>query len=84
MQSYLFIGGNQDSLNSPVPPDQDTVQLPAGVAGKETYIRDTLAVGDAAITIFRHESVTPEQVLNLLISHYKAWAVNRPGERRHS
>ena len=79
MQSYLFIGGGQDSLNVPVPPDLDTVQLPAGVTGKETYIRETLSVGDASIVIYRSESLTPEQVLGLLVKYYKAWCVNRPG-----
>ena len=29
-----------------------------------------------------HESLTPEQALNRLVEHYKAWAVNRPGGRR--
>jgi len=71
MQSYLFIGGGQDSLNVPVPPDLDTVQLPAGVTGKETYIRETLTVGDVFITIYRHESLTSEQVLNRLVESYK-------------
>jgi len=81
MQSYLFIGGKRDNLNVPVPPDLESVQLPAGVTGKETYIRETLAVGDVFITIYRHESLTSVQVLNRLVEHYKAWAVNRPGGR---
>ncbi len=42
----------------------------------------SLSVGDASIYIYRHESLTPEQVLNLLIESYKAWAVNQPGGRR--
>ena len=82
MQTYLFIGGNQDGLNIPVLPDQDTMELPAGVTGKDIYIREPLAVGDVAIAIYRHESLTPEQVLDLLVKHYKAWCVNRPGGRR--
>ena len=81
MQSYLFIGGKRDNLNVPVPPDLESVQLPAGVTGKETYIRETLAVGDVFITIYRHDSLTSVQVLNRLVEHYKAWAVNRPGGR---
>jgi len=81
MQSYLFIGGNQDSLNVPVPPDQDTVELPAGVTGKDTCILETLAVGDVFIAIYRHESLTSVQVLNRLVEHYKAWAVIQPGGR---
>jgi len=78
MQSYLFIGGNQDGLNIPVPPDLDTVQLPAGVTGKETYIRDALTVGDVSVAIYRHESLTSAQVIDLFVKHYKAWCVNRP------
>src|SRR5262249_54143084 len=84
MQSYLFIGGGHDSVNVPVPPDLHAVELPAGVASKETYIREALIVGDVFITIYRHESLTSEQVLNLLIKHYKAWAVNRPGDADES
>src|SRR5262249_17674043 len=82
MQTYLFIGGNQDGLSVPLQSDPESVQLPAGVTGKETYIRDTLSVGDASVAIFRHEGLTSEQVLELLLRHYKAWAVNRPGGRR--
>ena len=78
MRSYLFIGGCKDGLNIPVAPDVDTKQAPAYVTEKETYVRETLSVGNASIYIYRHESLTPEQVLNLLIESYKAWAVNRP------
>ncbi|HEV2664950.1 MAG TPA: hypothetical protein VG324_08565 [Blastocatellia bacterium] len=53
-----------------------------GVTGKDNYIRDTLTVGDVSITFYRHESLTPEQVLDRIETHYKAWAVNRPGGRR--
>jgi hypothetical protein len=56
--------------------------MPVGVTDSETYVRESLSVGDASITIYRHESLTPEQVLNRLVEHYKAWAVNRPGGRR--
>src|SRR5262249_13982769 len=72
MENYLFIGGNLDGLSVPVQPDQDTIQLPAGVTGKDNYIRDTLAVGNVSITIYRHESLTSEQVLELVVKHYKA------------
>ena len=82
MQSYLFIGGGKDGLDISVAPDVDTIQVPAGATEKETYVRETLSVGKASIYIYRHESMTPEQVLNLLIESYKAWAVNRPGGRR--
>jgi hypothetical protein len=63
-------------------PDADAIQAPADVTEKETYVRETLSVGNASIYIYRHESLTPEQVLNLLIESYKAWAVNRPGGHR--
>jgi len=82
MQSYLFIDGNQGSLSVPLQSDPESVQLPAGVTGKDNYTREPLAVGDAAITIFRHKSLTSEQVLDLLVKHYKAWCVNRPRGRR--
>jgi len=79
MQTYLFIGGTQDGLSVPVQPDLESVQLPAGVTGKDNYIRDTLAVDGVFITIYRHESMTSEQVIDLFVKHYKAWCVNRPG-----
>ena len=82
MQNYLFIGGNQDGLSIPVAPDLESVQLPAGVTGQDKYIRETLAVGDVVVTIYRHESLSPSQILDLLISHYKAWSANRPLRRR--
>jgi hypothetical protein len=82
MQSYLFIGGAHDCLSCPVADDADFVQCPAGVTGSEVYARESLSVGDAFIDIFRHESLTPEQVLNRLVEHYKAWAANRPDGRR--
>jgi len=55
---------------------------PVGVTDKETYIRETLAVGDVSTTVYIHESLTPEQALNRLVAHYKAWCVNMPGGRR--
>ena len=80
MQSCLFIGGKQDGINMPVAHDADAVQAPYGVGlEKETYIRETLTVDDVCITVYRHESLTPEQVLFGLVQYYKAWAVNRPG-----
>jgi hypothetical protein len=72
MQSYLFIGGNQDGLGFPVADDADFVQWPVGVTDSETYARESLSVGDAFIDIFRHESMTPEEVLARLVEHYKA------------
>jgi len=79
MQSYLFIGGAQDGLSFPVVDDAEFVQWPVGVTDSEVYARETLSVGDSFLDIFRHESLTPEQVLELLVEHYKAWCVNRPG-----
>ena len=81
MQSYLLVGGHWDGLSIPAPDEPESVQLPVGATDNETYIRDTLTVGDVSITFYRHESLTPEQVVNRLIEHYKAWAVNRPGSR---
>jgi hypothetical protein len=78
MRSYLFIGGGKDGLRIPLADEPGAIQLPGGVTEKETYVRETLRVGDASIYIYRHESLTPERVLNLLIESYKAWAVNSP------
>ena len=81
MQTYLFIGGNQDGLNIPLAPDVDVVQLPSGVTGKDNYLAATLDVDDVSITVYRHESLTSQQVLDLFVKHYKAWRVNRHGGR---
>jgi hypothetical protein len=57
--------------------------MPVGISGgKETYIRETLSLGDVSITVYRHESMTREQALNLLVEYYRAWRVNRPDGRR--
>ena len=82
MRNYLFIGGGKDGLRIPLADEPDIIQLPAGAAVKENYVRETLSVGDASTYIYRHESLTPEQVLNLLIESYKALAVNRAGGPR--
>ena len=79
MQRYLFIGGPHDGLNFPVTDDIESVKLPSGVTGRAAYTRSTLALGDVSITIYIHESLTPEQVLNRLVEYYKAWCVNMPG-----
>jgi len=81
MQNYLHIGGGKDGLSFPVADDADFVQWPLGVTGSEVYARESLSFGDAFIDIFRHESLTTEQALILLVEHYKAWCVNRPGGR---
>ena len=82
MQSYLCIGGNHDGLDIPAHAATESVQVPLGVTGKETYNRSTLSVGDVSVTIYIHESLTPEEVIKRLVGHYKAWAVNQPGGRR--
>jgi hypothetical protein len=83
MQNFLFIGGHQDGLNIALEDDVELVQLADGDTDREIYIRDTLAVGAlASFTFYRHEKLTPEQVLDRLVGHYMAWAVNIPGGRR--
>jgi len=73
MQSYFFIGGAHDGLSFPVADDADFVQWPVGVTGSDIYVRESLSIGDAFIDIFRHKSLTPEQVLERLVSCYAAW-----------
>ena len=82
MESHLFIGGAHDGLNMPVADDLDALRLPVSVIDRETYIRSTVTVGDASVTIYKHENLTPAQVLDRLVVHYKGWAVNQPGGRR--
>jgi hypothetical protein len=82
MQSYLFIGGPHDGLSFPVVDDIESVKLPIAVTDGKIYIRETLAVGGVSITIYRHKSLTPEQVLSRLVEFYKAGCVNQPGSRR--
>jgi hypothetical protein len=78
MQTYLFIGGGKDGLSIPAPDDAESVKL-----SQETYIRDTFAVGDyASITFYRLEELTPEEVLDLLVKHYYAWAHLQPSGRQ--
>jgi hypothetical protein len=78
----LFIGGNDDGLTHPMPDGAESLQWPVGITGRETYNRATLSLGDVSAAIYIHESLTPEQALNRLVEHYKAWCVNRPGGRR--
>ena len=82
---YVFIGGHSDGLNYPlVTPAPERLQMPVGVSGRrETYNRATLSLGDKSITVYVHDSLTPEEVLGLLIDSYRAWAYNRPGSRRY-
>jgi hypothetical protein len=82
MQNYLRIGGGKDGLSYPAADDAETVEWPVAITDRETYTRSTLSVGDVSVTIYIHESLTPEQAFNRIIEHYKAWAVNMPGGRR--
>jgi hypothetical protein len=81
-QPCLFIGGNDDGLTHPAPDGAESLQWPVGITGRETYNRLTLSLGDAAITVYIHESLTPTEALSRVIEHYKARAVNMPGGRR--
>jgi len=82
MQGYLCVGGIHDGLKYPAHADAETIYLSVGVIGREEYIRATLALGGAAIRVYLHKSLTPQQALNKLVERYKAWCVNRPGGRR--
>ena len=82
MQPCLFIGGSDDGLYHPAPNDVEILQRPVGITGRETYNRLALSLGDESIAVYVHESLTLEQALNLLVEHYKAWVINRPGGRR--
>jgi hypothetical protein len=83
MENFLSIGGHRDGLEIPLAEDVEFIQLADGDTGRETYIRDTFAVGAlASFTFYRHEKLTPEQVLDRLVGHCKTWAVNLPGGRR--
>jgi hypothetical protein len=81
MQSHVCIGGHHDGLDYPAHAEAETVTRPVGVTGRETYKRLKLSSGDASITVYVHEGVTPEQALNRLVEHYRAWCVNMPGNR---
>jgi hypothetical protein len=83
MENFLFIGGHQDGLNIPLADDVESIQLADGATGLETYIRDTFAVGAlASFRFYRYEELTPEEVLDLLVKHHEAWAVNHQGGRQ--
>jgi len=78
MQHCLLIGGSHESLNYSAHADAETIYLPVGVTGREEYNRSTLTLGGAAIRVYLHKSLTPQQALNKLVESYKAWAVNQP------
>jgi hypothetical protein len=77
MQTYLFIGGNQNGLKIPAAGRPEYVQP----TGREIYLRETLTLGSVSTTVYVHESLTQAQALELLMGHYRAWCVNRPGGR---
>ena len=54
MQSYLFIGGNGDSINIYLPDAPKSIQLPAGVTDKESYVREGLIFRSHRQTYGRH------------------------------
>ena len=60
-------------------PDQETVQLQVSDTDFETYIRDSLVLGDVFVTIYRLESLSAEDALDRLILGFKAWMANRSG-----
>jgi len=75
MPNYLHIGGAKDGQLFPVADG-------AGVAaGFDLYILDSLSVGGESISFYRHESLTPREVLEKIVEHYIAWAVNQPRGR---
>ena len=85
MQNYLFVGGAYDGQSVPVADDQQEARTPVGATGSEVYICDTLAVGAyESFTFYRHEKLTPEEVLDLLVKYHEAWAANMPGSRMDS
>src|SRR5262249_53762143 len=80
MENFLFIGGHQDGLNIPLTDDVESIQLADGATGRETYIRDTLALGPlSSFTFNRNEKLTTEEFTDLLDKHYQAGCVNSPG-----
>jgi hypothetical protein len=69
------IGGAKDGQLFPV------ADGAGAAAGFDLYILDSLSVGDESISFYRHESLTPLEVLEKIVEHYIAWAVNRHGGR---
>jgi len=86
MPNHLFVGGPYDGQSLPVADDQlEARLLPVDATDFEVYIRDTLAVGVyESFTFYRHEKLTLEEVLDLLVKHHEAWAANMPGSRLDS
>src|SRR5262249_34019857 len=79
IQNFLFIGGSHDGLNVTVAPDQKTVQLQVDDTHSETYVRDSLALGDVFVTVYRLESLSAEDALDRLIPGFESWVANRHG-----
>src|SRR5262245_1627915 len=63
---------------------RSTIVYPLGMPYREQYSHSFVSdvFRRIAITVYVHESLTPEEVLNRLVGHYKAWAVNMPRGRR--
>jgi len=60
-----------------VAPDLETVRLQVDDTDSETYVRDSLALGDVFVTVYRLESLSPEDALDRVILGFKAWMANR-------
>ena len=83
MPNYLFVGGAYDGQSVPVEDDPlEARLLPVDATSFEVYFRDTLAIGVyESFTFYRHEKLTPDEVLDLLVKHHVAWTVNHVGDR---
>ena len=66
MKSHLYIGGAMDGKYLPSPAVLGAL---SGVLDNDLYIRDTLTIGSASITIYRHESLTSEQALDCIVDY---------------
>jgi len=65
-----------------VAPDLETVRLQVDDTDSETYVRDSLALGDVFVTVYRLESLSSEDALDRIVLGFMAWCVNRPGAKR--
>jgi len=73
---------SQDGLNLHVASDPKTIQLQVDDMDPETYVRDSLALGDEFVTVYRLARLSAEDALDRLILGFKAWVANRPGAKR--
>ena len=83
MENYLFIGGHRDGLEIPWRRTWSSYSWRTATQA-ERHISATHSPSGAlaSFIFYRHEKLTPEQVLDRLVGHCKAWAVNQPGGRR--